>query len=111
MNQKELEMLIEEMRALPKENEWTEFKDSNYNPQTIGEYLSALSNSACLENKDFAYLVFGIENETHQLTGTSFLPTKEKVGLPLKTRTKNPKNLYYFFSTKKNKIFYFLIGT
>lgn len=80
MTQKELEILIDEMRALPKENEWTEFKVSNYNPQIIGEYLSALSNSACLENKEYAYLVFGIENETHNLIGTSFQPTEEKVG-------------------------------
>ena len=80
MTQDELKILIEELRALPKENEWTEFKSSHYTPQIIGEYISALSNSACLENKEYAYLVFGIENEAHQLIGTSFKPTKEKVG-------------------------------
>lgn len=80
MNKDELKILIELLRALPKENEWTEFKASNYTPQAIGEYISALSNSACLENKEYAYLVFGIENESHQIIGTSFKPTKEKVG-------------------------------
>lgn len=80
MEQKELEILIEELRALPKESEWIEFKKNNYNPQTIGEYISALSNSACLENKEFSYLVFGIEDNTHQITGTSFKPKAEKIG-------------------------------
>jgi len=80
MTPDELKNLIEELRALPKENEWTEFKSSYYKPQIIGEYLSALSNSACLENRDYAYLVFGIENESHQIIGTSFKPSKEKVG-------------------------------
>ena len=80
MEQKEFEILIEELRALPQEREWVEFKENNYNPQIIGEYISALSNSACLENKEFGYLVFGIENETHQIVGTSFKPKEEKKG-------------------------------
>ena len=80
MDIKELEILIEDLRALPKESEWVEFKVDNTNPQIIGEYISALSNSANLENKEFAYLVFGIENGTHKITGTSFKPRKEKIG-------------------------------
>lgn len=54
MTNEELKTLLDELTALPLETEWVEFKDSNYNHQTIGEYLSALSNSACLENKDHA---------------------------------------------------------
>ncbi|NIA29712.1 MAG: hypothetical protein GWP06_07385 [Actinobacteria bacterium] len=65
MTIEELRILIEELRALPKENEWTEFKENYYEPQLIGEYLSALANSACLENREYAYLVFGIEKRTH----------------------------------------------
>jgi len=80
MEQKELEILIEELRALPQEREWVEFKENNYNPQLIGEYISALSNSACLENKEYGYLVFGIENETHKIVGTTFKPREEKIG-------------------------------
>jgi predicted HTH transcriptional regulator len=80
MEQKEFELLIEELRALPQEREWVEFKENNYNPQLIGEYISALSNSACLENKETAYLVFGIEDKTHRLVGTTFKPREEKIG-------------------------------
>ncbi|MCF6333911.1 MAG: putative DNA binding domain-containing protein [Draconibacterium sp.] len=80
MDKKYFEILVEELRAFPKESEWVEFKVGNINPQIIGEYISALSNSANLENKEYAYLVFGIEDATHKLIGTSFKPTKEKIG-------------------------------
>jgi predicted HTH transcriptional regulator len=80
MDKSKFEILIEELRALPKESEWVEFKVNNTNPQLIGEYLSALSNSANLENKEFAYLVFGVEDETHKIVGTSFHPKITKVG-------------------------------
>ncbi len=80
MNKREFEILIDELRVLPQESEWVEFKVDNTNPQIIGEYISALSNSANLENKEYAYLVFGIENDTHRVVGTAFKPRKEKIG-------------------------------
>ncbi len=79
MNTEELNILTEELRALPQESEWVEFKHNNSNPQEIGEYLSALANSACLENKEYGYLLFGIENETHNVVGTGFKPGKKKI--------------------------------
>jgi len=80
MQQDELRYLLEDLRALPHESEWVEFKQNKAIPENIGEYLSALSNSACLENKEYGYLVFGIENETHEVKGTDFYPKKRKVG-------------------------------
>lgn len=79
MNQSDLVNLIDELRALQGETEWVEFKVDNYNPQEIGEYLSALSNSACLLGKEAGYLVFGIENVSHKVVGTAFDPDKEKI--------------------------------
>lgn len=78
MNAGELEILIKDLAALPKECEWVEFKVNNANPQEIGEYISALSNSACYHKKDFGYLVFGIEDATHKLVGTDFSPLAER---------------------------------
>lgn len=80
MRQQELEILLKDLQALPKECEWVEFKINNSNPQEIGEYLSALSNSACYHKQPYGYLVFGIENATHKFVGTSFHPSKEKKG-------------------------------
>jgi ATP-dependent DNA helicase RecG len=80
MKQHELESLLNYLQALPKECEWAEFKVNNCNPQEIGDYLSALSNSACYSKQPFGYLVFGIEDNTHHLVGTDFKPLTEKKG-------------------------------
>lgn len=72
--------LIEDLLKLPQETEWVGFKQNNFNPDKIGEYISALSNSACLHKKDYGYLVFGIENSTHNVVGTSFKPKELKIG-------------------------------
>jgi predicted HTH transcriptional regulator len=72
--------ILHELRKLPKETEWVEFKHNNDNPEEIGEYLSALANSAALLGKVKAYLVWGIDNHSHDVIGTSFKPSKAKVG-------------------------------
>jgi len=80
VNKLELEKLLDELVALPHETEWVEFKMDQYDPQLVGEYISALSNSACLHGKDQAYLVFGIQDEDHTIKGTSFNPQASKTG-------------------------------
>jgi len=62
------------MRKLPAETGWVEFKENLNNPEDIGEYLSALSNAAALENKPEAYLIWGIQDTTHEPVGTTFNP-------------------------------------
>ena len=78
MNTAELTALLDRLRAEPREAEWLEFKTNRYEPQGLGEYLSALANSACLLGKPRAYLVFGIEDGTHGVVGTTFDPHAEK---------------------------------
>lgn len=72
--------LIDELRKLPKETEWAEFKVNNYAPDEIGEYLSTLSNSGALHEKETAYLLYGVHDETHEIVGTEFKPKEAKVG-------------------------------
>ncbi len=62
-----------------KECEWIEFKVNNSNPEEIGEYISALSNSACYHQKENAYLVFGIDDKGNKV-GTTFYPRDTKIG-------------------------------
>jgi ATP-dependent DNA helicase RecG len=75
-----LQGLVTELRKLPAETGWVEFKENNSNPEEIGEYLSALSNSAALHGKTYAYLVWGVRNQTHEVTGTAFRPSLAKKG-------------------------------
>ena len=68
----ELRKLIERLVSLSKESETVEFKENFHSKEEIGERISALSNSACLLNQPYSYLVFGIENNSHKITGTAF---------------------------------------
>lgn len=78
MNNADLIGLVDRLRQEPRETEWLEFKASCYEPQVLGEYLSALANSACLLGKPRGYLTFGVEDTTHRIVGTAFDPTAEK---------------------------------
>ncbi len=81
MENEELIALIDELRALPKENEWVEFKSGNATTNDkIGQYISAISNASCLNNESFGYLVFGIDNNTHDVVGTNFKLKNKKEG-------------------------------
>ena len=53
---------------------------SSDEPELIGEYISALSNSAAICDKEKAYLLWGINDQTHNIEGTSFAPSKMKKG-------------------------------
>lgn len=65
---------------MPDETEWLEYKMNNENPQMIGEYISALSNSAAICNREKAYLIWGINDISHEIEGTEFSPKQVKVG-------------------------------
>ena len=83
-SQEDLINLVQNLRGLPAETEWVEFKHNNAKPEDIGEYISALSNGAALNDKLHGYLVWGIENDTHRILGTTFDPWKKKAkGQPL----------------------------
>ena len=74
------ETLKELISLYKKECEWIEFKVDNEKPEMIGEYISALSNSATLYDIQKAYLIYGIEDETLDLIGTKFKPKITKKG-------------------------------
>ncbi len=72
--------LITEFRKQPSETGWLEFKVNNSSPEDIGQYISALSNTAALQGKANAYVVWGVKDVTHEAVGTSFSPSREKKG-------------------------------
>ncbi|ALS77214.1 transcriptional regulator [Planococcus kocurii] len=77
MNKEGLYNLVEWFLELPKETEIVEFKVNNDQPSLIGEYISALANSACLHEQKFGYLVYGI-NDDQEVVGTAFKPSATK---------------------------------
>lgn len=72
--------MLNSLAALPSELEWVEFKHNFHSKEEIGERISALSNSAALLGKPYGYLIFGIEDGTHNILGTSFHAKTHKVG-------------------------------
>nr|WP_320192726.1 RNA-binding domain-containing protein [uncultured Desulfobacter sp.] len=79
-NYEYLTSLVHELRKLSKEQGWLEFKHNNSNKEDIGSYLSALSNSAALLGKSTGYVVWGVDDSTHDIIGTTFNPFTQKVG-------------------------------
>ena len=80
MTDYELQNLLDNLVKLPKETEWVEFKVNNDNPQEIGQYVSAISNSSCIANREFGYIVWGVDDKTHKIIGTTFNPKVSKKG-------------------------------
>lgn len=78
-----LKQKINELRAYTAEEEWFEFKDSWYDEVGIAEYISSMSNAAAMHGEDIAYLVWGIDNDTHELTDTKFSYHRDVKGEPL----------------------------
>lgn len=72
MNEENYDKFINELISLSTETEWVEFKTNYQTPEKIGEYISALANSAAIHQQQEAFLVFGIENKTHNVIGTTF---------------------------------------
>ncbi len=66
-----LDRLVRELISLPQETEWLEFKKDNYDPKMIGERISALANVATLLGREQAYIIWGIDDQTHKIKGTS----------------------------------------
>lgn len=72
--------VVKELISYPRESEWFEFKKNNSDPKEIGEYISALANSAAVTGRKSAYLIWGIDDATHSITGTTFKVSKALYG-------------------------------
>ena len=78
MDQTNLLDTLERLRGVPREAATVEFKGSVQDPSEIGQYLSALANSAAMDGHDRAWMVWGVEDGTHVVKGTTFDPFTKK---------------------------------
>jgi len=112
-NQNYLCSLVKELCKLPAETEWLEFKHNNAEPEQIGEYISALANAAALYGKAFAYMLWGIDDKTHDIIGTSFNIAAKVGNEELENwllRLLNPKINFRFFSLENKPVVLLEIG-
>ncbi len=73
---------IHELCAYADEQEWFEFKENWFEPTSLGEYVSALSNAAAFHQRQYAYFVWGVNDKTHEIVGTTFNQYQHTNGEP-----------------------------
>lgn len=62
--------IVLDLIARTEEEEWFEFKENWFEKDRVGEYISALSNAAAIAGQEKAFMVWGVNDKTHRLTGT-----------------------------------------
>lgn len=92
MTIEEQHKLLEELLAQARqrmnagETEWIEFKTNigesrcSITYEGVGNYISGLSNSACLKYKSHGYLILGVEDGTWDVVGTNLQMPTAKYG-------------------------------
>ena len=78
---------LDELRALPRETEWLEFKraEKSFSFDQMGQYVSALANEANLARREEGWLVMGVEDRIdpasglRPASGTQFATSAEEI--------------------------------
>ena len=81
MQQVDLRQILDELRSMPVETEWLEFKEAknDFSFDKLGRYFSAIANEANLKNCEYGWLIFGIEDKHHNIVGSQYRPDTGKL--------------------------------
>lgn len=78
MNHQTLLETLNHLLSQPRESGCVEFKSNWDHAPDIGQYISALGNTAALERQDRAWMLWGVDDKTHAVKGTQFNPFSAK---------------------------------
>lgn len=89
------------------ENEIVEFKEASnqFDLDRLGRYVSAISNEANLQNKQYGWLIFGVDDKQHQIKGTSYKESSralEKLKLDIVSQTTGGLTFMNIFVVRPN---------
>lgn len=70
--------ILDQLRRLPNEIGVVEFKKNWKRPDDVGQYISALANTALLDGHDRAWMIWGVDDGTGSVSGTEFRPHATK---------------------------------
>ena len=73
----DIQSIVKELCSFSDEQEWFEFKENWFQPEALGEYVSALSNAAAFHHKQYAFFIWGINDKTHEIVGSDFNQYRE----------------------------------
>ena len=81
MDKRTLKKILDDLRALPKETEWFDFKEAknSFDFGKLGKFFSALSNEANLKGKECGWLIFGVKDRDREIVGTQYRSDKSKL--------------------------------
>lgn len=109
MTAEKLTSILDSLLSLPAETEVVEFKraERNFDDRDLGQYFSALSNEANLKEKDCAWLIFGIENKSHEVVGSQYKNSRPALDARKKLQIKPlgaiPSSRYMSYCTETGK--------
>lgn len=96
------EKLVHQLITYDHETPWLEFKHNNYYPEMIGKDICALANSATMHDKEHAYMIWGIDDESYEIIGTEYnLQTLKQGNQEIESWLRNllSKNINFNFYT------------
>jgi len=71
--------LVKRLCEYPKEMEWFEFKSNHVPPEKLGQTVSAIANVVAMMQRPNGYVIWGIRDGDHQISGTTFDPDTKKI--------------------------------
>lgn len=98
--------LLETLLSYKDEYEWLDFKENWFSKDEIGEYISAIANGAALCGKEFGYIVWGVNDATKEIVGTTVNFNKDIDNEPYKhylARNLTPKISFETIEFKYNE--------
>ena len=74
-----VEQLVSALLMEQEESPWLEFKSGNFNPEMIGEDISAIANGATLSDRSCGYMLWGVENDTRKIVAAKLRDDFRKI--------------------------------
>ena len=76
--------ILENLLTFNDEYEWFDFKENWFSKDEIGEYISAISNGAAFYGKEYGYIIWGVNDKTKEIVGTTVNFDRDIDGEPYK---------------------------
>ena len=95
----DINKILNECLSYDDELEWVEYEENMFVIDDVGQYISALSNSAAILGKPNAYMIWGIDNRSHNITGTVINYNADNNGEPIQhylARNLSPSIVFSF---------------
>lgn len=67
----DIKSIVLDLCSYDDEQERFEYRENCFQLETLGEYVSAMSNAAAFQYRKNAYFIWGVNNDTHEIVVTT----------------------------------------